>query len=65
MRPRAIGDYLVDVFAIGLAAAITISAVGLALDSPPAAALYQLPLVGPALAGIRAFWQHVYDPQTV
>jgi hypothetical protein len=65
MRPRAIGDYLVDVFAIGLAALITIAVVGLALDSPLVAPAYQIHLVGPLLGGIRAFWQHVYDPQTV
>jgi hypothetical protein len=65
MRPRAIGDYLVDVFAIGLAALIAISVVGLALDSPIVAPAYDVPLLGQLLGGIRAFWQHVYDPQTV
>lgn len=65
MRPRKIGDYLVDVFAIGLAAALTIIVVGLALDSPVAAPAYNVPLVGPLLTGIRGFWQHIYDPQTV
>jgi hypothetical protein len=65
VRPRAIGDYLVDVFAIGLAAAITIAVIGLALDSPVAAPAYNVPLVGPLLGGIRSFWQHVYDPQSV
>lgn len=62
MRPREIGDYLVDVFAIGLAAAIAIIAVGLALDSPVLGPAYNLPVVGPLLGGIRGFWQHVYDP---
>jgi hypothetical protein len=65
MRPRAIGDYLVDVFAIGLAAAITIAVVGLAFDSPVAQPAYNLPVVGPLLHGIRGFWQHIYNPDTV
>ena len=65
MRPRAIGDYLVDVFAIGLAAALTIAAVGLALESPLVAPAYQVPVIGPLLSGIRSFWQHIYDPQTI
>lgn len=65
MGPRAIGDYLVDVFAIGLAALIAISVLGLALDSPVVARVYPIPIVGPLLAGIRAFVQHVYDPETV
>lgn len=65
MRPRELGDYLVDVLAIGLAAAIAISFVGLALDSPLVAPAYDLPVIGPVLGGIRGFWQHVYDPQTV
>lgn len=65
MRPRAIGDYLVDVFAIGLAAAITIAVVGLALDSPLAQPAYNVPVIGPLLSGIRSFWQHLYDPQTI
>lgn len=65
MKLRVIGDYLVDVFLIGLAAVITISVVGLALDSSPAERLYAIPGIGPFLSGIRAFWQHAYDPKTV
>jgi hypothetical protein len=65
MRPRAIGDYLVDVASIGLAAAITIIVVGLALDSPVIQPAYNVPLLGPVLSGIKSAWQHIYDPQTV
>jgi hypothetical protein len=65
MTPRRLGDYLVDVFAIGLAAIVTIIVLGLFLDSGVASPLYRLPLVGPVLSGVRTVLQHVYDPQTV
>lgn len=60
---RRWGDYLVDVFAIGIAAALVIIAVGLILDSGLAAPAYRVPVAGPILDGLRGFWQHVYDPQ--
>jgi hypothetical protein len=65
MRPRQLGDYLVDVFAIGLAAVVTIIVVGLFLESGVASPLYRVPFAGQILEGIRTVWQHVYDPQTV
>ncbi len=64
-RPRRAGDFLVDIAVVGLAAVLTIGVVGLALDSPIVAPAYNIPLLGPLLGGVRAFWQHVYDPQTV
>lgn len=62
MKVRRWLDYGVDVFSIGVAAAITLIVVGLALDSGPAQALENVPLVGPVLSGVRGAWQHVYDP---
>lgn len=64
MHFRRWGDYLVDVAAIGIAAALVITTIGLVLDSNLAAPAYRLPVVGQLLDGVRGFWQHVYDPQT-
>lgn len=63
--PRRWGDYLVDVFAIGIAAVLVITTVGVVLDSSLAAPVYRFPVVGQLFDGVRGFWQHVYDPQTV
>lgn len=59
---RRLGDYLVDVAAIGLAAAITIIVIGRALDSSLGHALDGVPVAGDLINGIRAEWQQVYDP---
>lgn len=64
MKVRRWLDYGVDVASIAIAAAVGIIVIGLALESGPAQALQNTPVIGPVLAGVRNAWQHVYDPTT-
>lgn len=55
-------DYGADIASIAIAAAVGIIIIGLALESAPAQALEEAPVIGPVLTGVKSAWQRVYDP---